>query len=266
MPITAQTTFGDTRIGIDIGGTGIKAGIVDPYSGQLVGSRLHIPTPHPSTPTAITEAISLLVDELSRQASPPPATSPVGVAFPGIIRYGIVRSSANLDEGWLGEDIVRLLAQRLDRPVDVINDADAAGLAEVRHGAAAGLLGTVLVITLGTGIGSALLFRGDLIPNAELGHLEIDGRSAESRTSAVARERHGLSWAEYARRLQRYLSQLEFLFSPDLLVIGGGISARADEYLPSLRLRTPVVPAVLRNDAGIIGAGSHVATTPDLHK
>ncbi|PTT64657.1 polyphosphate--glucose phosphotransferase, partial [Arthrobacter sp. HMWF013] len=214
----------------------------------------HVPTPHPATPKSLAEAVVLVVAELSARPESPEAGSPVGVTFPGIIQHGVVHSAANVDRAWLDTDIDALLTERLGRPVEVNNDADAAGLAEARYGAGAGVAGTVLVITLGTGIGSAFIFDGKLVPNAELGHLEIDGHDAETKASAVTRERDGLSWDEYSVLLQRYFSHVEFLFSPDLFIVGGGISQRADEYLPNLKLRTPIVPAVLRNDAGIIGA------------
>jgi polyphosphate glucokinase len=187
----------------------------------------------------------------------PTRHAPVGVAFPGIIRQGVVHSAANVDDGWLETDIVAFLADRLGRPVEVINDADAAGLAESRYGAGAGITGTILVITLGTGIGSAFISDGQLVPNSELGHLEADGCDAETKASAVARERNGLPWDEYSVVLQRYFSHVEYLLSPELFIVGGGISQRANEFLPQLNLRTPIVPARLFNDAGIIGAAVH---------
>lgn len=241
-------------IGIDIGGTGIKGGIVDPKSGILLSETIRVPTPQPATPEAVTAAVAVVVAELSTSPQAPEARSPVGVTFPGIIQHGVVHSAANVDKSWLHTDIDSLLTAQLSRPVKVINDADAAGLAEARYGAGKGVTGSVLVITLGTGIGSAFIFDGKLVPNAELGHLEIDGFDAETQSSAVARERNGLSWAEYSVLLQRYFSHVEFLFSPELFIVGGGISMRADEYLPRLKLRTPIVPAVLRNEAGIVGA------------
>lgn len=253
-------------IGIDIGGTGIKGGIVDLKRGKLVGDRLRVPTPQPSTPEAVAEAVAHVVAELSKRQDAPSAQSPVGVTFPGIIQHGVVHSTANVDNAWLGLDIDGLLTARLGRPVEVINDADAAGLAEARYGAGEGVKGTVLVITLGTGIGSAFIFDGKLVPNAELGHLEIDGFDAESKASAVARERDGLSWEEYSVLLQRYFSHVEFLFSPELFIVGGGISKRADEYLPRLKLRTPIVPAELKNDAGIVGAAIEIALKHKLAK
>ncbi len=246
-------------IGIDIGGTGIKGGIVDLKKGKLLGERLRIPTPQPATPAAVAEAVASVVAELSARPEAPDADSPVGVTFPGIIQHGVVHSAANVDKSWLNMDIDALLTRRLGRPVEVINDADSAGLAEARFGAGAGVSGTVLVITLGTGIGSAFIFDGKLVPNAELGHLEIDGFDAESKASAVARERDGLSWEEYSVLLQRYFSHVEFLFSPELFIVGGGISKRADEYLPHMKLRTRIVPAELKNDAGIVGAAIEIA-------
>lgn len=246
-------------IGIDVGGTGIKGGIVNLTEGRLLEEPYCVPTPQPATPQAVAEAIDQVVAELSARPEAPVPGSPVGVTFPGIIQHGVVRSAANMDNSWLNTNIDALLTTQLGRPVEVINDADAAGLAEARHGAGAGIAGTVLVITLGTGIGSAFIFNGKLVPNTELGHLEIDGLDAETKASAVARERAGLSWDEYSAALQRYFSHLEFLFSPELLIVGGGISQRAHDYLPNLQLRTPIVPAVLRNEAGIIGAAGNAA-------
>jgi polyphosphate glucokinase len=246
-------------IGIDIGGTGIKGGIVDPRKGKLLGERFRVPTPQPATPEAVADVVAQVVAELSGRPEAPAADSPVGVTFPGIIQHGVVHSAANVDKSWLNTDIDALLTARLGRPVEVINDADAAGLAEARFGAGAGIEGTVLVITLGTGIGSAFIFNGLLVPNAELGHLEIDGFDAETKASAVARERDGLSWEEYSVLLQRYFAHVEFLFSPELFIVGGGISKRADEYLPRLKLRTPIVPAELKNEAGIVGAAVEIA-------
>jgi polyphosphate glucokinase len=246
-------------IGIDIGGTGIKGAVVHPATGALLCETIRIPTPRPATPESVAAAVALVAEELSTCPVSPKAGSPVGVTFPGIIQHGVVRSAANVDKTWLETHIDPLLTARLDRPVKVINDADAAGLAEARYGAGEGVSGSVLVITLGTGIGSAFIFDGKLVPNAELGHLEIDGFDAETKASAVARERDRLSWADYGVKLQRYFSHLEFLFSPELFIVGGGISIRTDEYLPSLNLRTPIVPAVFRNEAGIVGAALHMS-------
>lgn len=253
-------------IGIDIGGTGIKGGIVDLKKGKMIGDRVRFPTPQPSTPESVAEVVAKVVAELTARPDAPDASSPVGVTFPGIIQHGVVHSAANVDKSWLEADIDAMLTARLGRPVEVINDADAAGLAEARFGAGEGIDGTVLVITLGTGIGSAFIFDGKLVPNAELGHLEIDGFDAETKASAVAREREGLSWEQYSVLLQRYFSHLEFLFSPELFIVGGGISKRADEYLPHMKLRTPIVPAELKNDAGIVGAAIEIALKHKLAK
>ncbi|MDN4612037.1 polyphosphate--glucose phosphotransferase [Arthrobacter burdickii] len=248
-----------TVIGVDIGGTGIKGGIVDLEKGVIVGERYRIPTPKPSTPEAVAEVVAQIVAELSSRPEGPAADVPVGVTFPAIIQHGVARSAANVDKSWVNTDVDALFTKVLGRDVHVINDADAAGLAEVRYGAGKGKMGTVLVITLGTGIGSAFIFDGRLVPNAELGHLEIDGYDAETKASAVARERDGIDWDEYAVRLQRYFSHVEFLFSPELFIVGGGISKRSSEYLPSLQLRTPIIPAQLKNHAGIVGGALQAA-------
>ncbi|MEV7648458.1 polyphosphate--glucose phosphotransferase [Arthrobacter sp. NPDC089319] len=243
-----------SAIGIDIGGTGIKGGIVDLKKGNLVGDRIRYDTPRPSTPDAVADVVARIVTELCARPEGPAPDRPVGVTFPAIIRHGVARSAANVDPSWIGTDVDSLLTAKMSRPVQVINDADAAGLAEARYGAGSGVKGTLLVITLGTGIGSAFIFNGKLVPNAELGHLELDGHDAESKASAAAREREGLDWEEYAERLQRYFSHVEFLFSPELFIIGGGISKRSEDFLPLLRLATPIIPAQLRNNAGIVGA------------
>lgn len=255
-----------TVIGIDIGGTGIKGGIVDLKKGKLVGDRYRIDTPQPSTPEAVADVVAQIVEELSGRDGAPDADTPVGVTFPAIIQHGVARSAANVDKSWIDYEVDKAFTKRLGRPVEVINDADAAGLAEVRYGAGEGVKGTVLVITLGTGIGSAFVFDGKLVPNAELGHLEIDGHDAETKASAVAREREGLSWEEYAVLLQRYFEHVEFLFSPELFIVGGGISKRSDEYLPLLKLRAPIIPAKLKNEAGIVGAALQVAIHHKLAK
>ena len=249
----------DAVIGIDIGGTGIKGGIVDLSKGKLIGDRFRIPTPQPATPEAVAGVVGQIVAELSSRPEGPGPDVPVGVTFPAIISHGVARSAANVDDSWVDTDVDALLTKALGRDVQVMNDADAAGLAEARYGAGRGVDGTVLVITLGTGIGSALIYKGLLVPNAELGHLEIDGHDAETKASASARERDGIGWEEYAKRLQRYFSHVEFLFSPDLFVIGGGISKRSEDFLPMLDLRTPMVTANLKNNAGIVGAALQAA-------
>lgn len=261
--VKKQTTV---AIGIDIGGTGIKGGIVNLTTGKLIGDRVRIDTPQPATPAAVAEVVSQIVAELSALDDAPAPDSPVGVTFPAIIHHGVARSAANVDKSWIGTDVDSLLTARLGRPVHVMNDADAAGLAEVRYGAGKGVDGTVLVITLGTGIGSALIHNGVLIPNIELGHLEIDSAVAESKASASARERDDLSWDEYAERLQRFFSHVEFLMSPNLFVIGGGISKRADDYLPKLSINTPIVTASSKNNAGIVGSALQSLISEQLAK
>lgn len=246
-------------IGIDIGGTGIKGGIVNLDKGKLVGERFRIDTPQPATPAAVAKVVGAIVAELMTREDAPDRHAPVGVTFPAIIAHGVARSAANVDKSWVGTDVDSLLTEELGRDVQVMNDADAAGLAEARYGAGKGVKGTVLVITLGTGIGSAFIFNGKLVPNAELGHLEIDGADAETRASASARERDNLGWDEYAKRLQRYFSHVEFLFSPELFIVGGGISKRSEDYLPLLKLQTPIIPAQLQNNAGIVGAALQAA-------
>ncbi|WP_136610131.1 polyphosphate--glucose phosphotransferase [Sinomonas albida] len=253
-------------IGIDIGGTGIKGGIVDLKKGKLVGDRVRIDTPQPAAPEPVAGVVAQIVEDLNSRDDAPSKDLPIGITFPGIIQHGVCHSAANVDKSWIDFEIDKFFTEHLDRPVEVINDADAAGLAEVRYGAGKGVDGTVLVITLGTGIGSAFVFNGQLVPNAELGHLEIDGFDAETKASAVAREREGIGWEDYSVRLQRYFSHVEFLFSPELFIVGGGISKRADEYLPRLKLRTPIVPAELKNEAGIVGAALQVGIHHKLHK
>ncbi|MFI7495024.1 polyphosphate--glucose phosphotransferase [Kocuria sp. M4R2S49] len=254
---TGWSTLHRHHIGVDIGGTLIKYAAVDMADGTLTTPVLQRPTPASATPEALVKQLLLLVQELSVGPGAPHPEASVGVALPAIIRHGVAHSAANIDDAWIGLDVRRFLTERLGRTVHVLNDADAAGLAELRYGAGRGSGGTVLVITLGTGIGSALFVDGKLVPNLELGHLELGGVEVEKRASAAAREREGLDWPEYAERLQKYFAHLEFLFSPDLIVVGGGISARHEDFLPRLRLGTRVVPAELRNAAGIIGAARH---------
>lgn len=244
----------ETGIGVDIGGTGIKGGIVNLKTGELVGERFRIDTPKPATPEAVAVTLKQIVDELMSRPEAPEADTAVGVTFPAIIDAGVALSAANVDKSWVGTNVDALFTEVLGRPVTVINDADAAGLAEARYGAGKGIPGTVLTITLGTGIGSGMVFNGQLVPNFELGHLEIDGYDAESKASASAREREDLGWKDYAKRLQRYFSHVEFLFSPKLFIVGGGISKKAEKFLPYLDLRTEIVPAQLINNAGIAGA------------
>ncbi len=237
--------------GIDIGGSGIKGAPVDLTIGKFADDRLRIPTPTPSTPQAVASVVAQIVQSFGDTSS---GGEPIGVTFPAVIQRGVARSAANVDKSWIGTDVDHLFTAHLGRPVHVVNDADAAGVAEARYGAAKDVQGVVIMATLGTGIGSALLIDGQLVPNTELGHLEIDGHDAETRAADSAREREDLSWEKWAKRLQRYFETVEKLFTPDLFVIGGGVSKKSDKYVPMLSLRTPIVPAQLLNDAGIIGA------------
>ncbi|WP_207346257.1 polyphosphate--glucose phosphotransferase [Arthrobacter sp. E3] len=254
----AKMTPDSLRIGIDIGGTAIKYGVVDTATGTLSRPIAQQRTPQPANPAAIAEAVRAVVADVQSWETAPSQFAAVGVAFPAIIRQGIACSAANISDEWIGQKVEILLEEALQRPVRVINDADAAGLAETTRGAGKGHKGVVLILTLGTGIGSALMIDGKLVPNLELGHLEVGGLKAETTTSAVVRENEGLSWIEYSSRLQRYLSRVEFLFSPDLIIIGGGISVRYEEFLPQILLATPIRPAQLHNSAGVIGAAQIV--------
>lgn len=255
---TDPATGAHTALGIDVGGTGMKGGIVQlgagPGTGQLVGKRYRIPTPRPAVPATVADVLAQITAELDSRPEAPPSSLPVGVDFPAVIQNGVCRTATNIDPSWIGTDVDELFSEHLRRPVTTLNDADAAGLAEVRFGAGQGVAGTVLVITLGTGIGAGLFRDGELVPNLELGTIELDGAIAEQRASAAARERDGLDWPEYAERLQRYFSYVEGIFYPDLFIVGGGISKRPQDYLPRLSLRTPIVPARLQNNAGIVGA------------
>ena len=240
-------------VGIDFGGTGIKGAPVDLDSGEFASERVRIPTPKPATPQAVAAVFAELISHF------PPSTAPVGVTVPGVVRRGIVGSAANIDRSFIGADADAIFTEALSRDVHVVNDADAAGLAEVQYGAAKGQRGLVIVTTLGTGIGSALIFNGVLVPNSELGHLEIDGHNAESRAASSVRTAEGLSYPEWAERLTRYYSTLEKLFSPDLIVVGGGVSKNADEFLPLVKIQTPIIPAKLRNTAGVVGAALYAS-------
>ncbi|WP_026460170.1 polyphosphate--glucose phosphotransferase [Schaalia suimastitidis] len=241
--------------GIDIGGSGIKAAIVDLDSGEFVGDRIRIETPQPATPDAVADVCRQLLEQLDVGAD-----IPVGIAFPAPVLKGVIPFMANLDDSWVGIDVNELMLKHLGRPVAPLNDADAAGIAEVAYGAAKGVKGTIILTTQGTGIGSAIIVDGVLVPNTELGHLEIDGYDAEKRASAGQKTLQDLSWKKWAKRLQRYYSHVEMLFSPDLFVVGGGVSKNHEKFMPLLDLRTPMVPAVLFNTAGIIGAAYWAAT------
>src|SRR3954468_12516082 len=235
--------------GIDIGGSGIKGCPVDLSGGTFAGERVRTPTPTPSTPAAVAGVVSTTVQGFGEESG----TGGIGVTFPAVIQRGVARTAANVDKAWIGTDVEALLREHLGRPVTVVNDADAAGYAEARFGAAKDVQGTVFMATLGTGIGSALIVDGVLVPNTELGHLEVDGKDAETRAADSVRDAEGLSWEQWAKRLTRYFQAVEALLWPDLIVVGGGVSKKADKFLPLLDIRTPIVPAQLRNDGGIIG-------------
>jgi polyphosphate glucokinase len=244
-------------LGIDIGGSGIKGAPVNLVTGEFLEDRYKIATPDKSTPEAVAAVVGKIAE---RFLDTLPSDAPIGVTIPGIVRHGVVQSAANIDKSWMMCPGEKLFSETLGRRVHLVNDADAAGVGELRYGAAKGKDGLVILTTLGTGIGSAILYDGVLVPNAELGHIELDGHDAESRAAASAKEREGLSYEEWAtQRLQPYYAFLEFLFSPDLFVVGGGVSRKPDKFLPYLHLQTPIIPALLKNAAGIIGAASLAA-------
>ncbi|MDO5049933.1 MAG: ROK family protein [Actinomycetaceae bacterium] len=237
--------------GIDIGGSGIKGAIVDLDTGQFATDRVRIPTPQPSTPEAVADTCRELIDQFDL-----PKDMPIGITFPAPVSRNIVLFIANLDESWKGVDVAELMERKLGRKVYAVNDADAAGYAEVVYGAAKGVDGLVIVTTLGTGIGSAMIYNGQLQPNTELGHLEIDGKDAEHRASSGVREKKGWTFEKWAKKLQKFYSHVEMLFTPDLFVVGGGVSKKHDKFLPLLDLNAPIVPAQLLNSAGIVGAAA----------
>jgi polyphosphate glucokinase len=240
----------NVAIGIDIGGTGIKGGLVDVDSGELIGERVRIPTPAGGKPQDIADVTRTVIAELDA-----PAGVAVGVCFPSSIRHGVTMLAANISKKWIGFEAETFFQEQLGRPLKFVNDADAAGFAEVIYGAAKDQAGLVMMTTLGTGIGTAMIYNGVLIPNAELGHLELNGFDAESRASAIVREKENLSYEEWAtKRLQPFYEHVEMLFSPELFIVGGGVSKSYEKFLPYLRLRTPIIPAKLFNRAGILGA------------
>jgi len=240
--------------GIDIGGTGIKGAPVDVAAGKLVADRQKIPTPHPAKPDAVAEVVHQLTTAFGW-------SGPVGITFPGVVTDGDIRTAPNLDPDWIGVDARALLGKAAGSPVKVLNDADAAGVAEMTFGAGVGVRGTVLMLTFGTGIGSALFIDGILVPNTEFGHIEIRGKDAEKRASEHARELHDLSWGKWAGRVEDYMRHMEALLSPDLFIIGGGISKQSEKFVPLLKgIRAKIVPAAMLNDAGIVGAAMATAS------
>jgi polyphosphate glucokinase len=243
----AAPPTGVRGFGVDIGGSGVKGAPVDLATGTLAGARVRLPTPQPSTPDEVVKAVVEIVASFDWRGS-------LGVTVPAVVTHGVTRTAANIDASWIAAEAEVLLREKTGCDVTLVNDADAAGYAETRFGAARDHSGIVLVTTLGTGIGTALIHEGRLVPNTELGHIEIGGEDAEFRASDAARDREDLTWAKWAKRLHRYFRTLEKLFWPDLFVVGGGVSRKADKFLPLLNLQTPIVPAALRNEAGIVGA------------
>ncbi|MFF7353213.1 polyphosphate--glucose phosphotransferase [Streptomyces filipinensis] len=241
--------------GVDIGGSGIKGAPVDLDRGALAQERRKVLTPHPATPDGVAEGVKQVVDHFGW-------TGPVGLTFPGVVTGGAtVRTAANVDRSWIDTDARALFSGKLGGlPVTVVNDADAAGVAEMQFGAGRGRRGTVILLTFGTGIGSAVFTDGVLVPNTELGHLELGGHDAERRASSKAKDDHDLSWQQWARRVQKYLAHVEMLFSPELFVIGGGVSRKSDKFLHFIEgVKAEIVPAQLQNDAGIVGAAMRAA-------
>jgi polyphosphate glucokinase len=234
--------------GIDIGGSGIKGAPVDCATGQLLAERKKIATPHPATPEAVTAVVKELAEEFKW-------TGVTGATFPGVVTNGTVRTAANVDKSWIGTDAAAAFGGAIGTEVTVLNDADAAGVAEITFGAGKGEPGTVLMLTFGTGVGSALFTGGLLVPNTEFGHIEIRGRDAEKRASEHAKEVHGWGWKEWSERVDEYMEHMEALLSPHLIIVGGGISKESEKWVPRLAgVRAPIVPASMHNDAGIVGA------------
>lgn len=239
-------------LGIDIGGTGIKGAPVDVATGQLVTERKKILTPHPATPDAVTAVVKELAAEFDWKG-------PVGATFPGVITNGTVRTAANVDRAWIDTDAAGMFGKAIGSEVTVVNDADAAGIAEMTFGAGKDERGTVLMLTFGTGVGSALFTGGLLVPNTEFGHIEIRGKDAERRASEHAKETHGWGWKDWSHRVEEYMQRMEQLLSPDLIIVGGGISKESEKWVPRITgVRARIVAAVMHNDAGIAGAAMAV--------
>jgi polyphosphate glucokinase len=235
-------------LGIDIGGTGIKGAPVDLATGQLVTDRKKLATPHPATPEAVTEVVKEVAQSFGW-------TGVVGATFPGVVVNGTIRTAANVDKSWIGTDAAGLFGKAIGTDVAVLNDADAAGIAEMTFGAGVGVQGTVLMLTFGTGVGSALFVDGVLVPNTEFGHIEIRGKDAEKRASERGKTDHGWGWKDWTERVSEYLQHIEALLSPGLIIVGGGISKESEKWVPLLTgIQAKIVPAALHNDAGIVGA------------
>jgi polyphosphate glucokinase len=249
----AQASIGRLAIGIDVGGSGIKAAVVDIDAGRFVSERLRVATPNPATPDAVIASIGRLTRRLAR-ASHLGAATPVGVGLPGVTLDNTLKSAANIDAGWIDFPVVERMHKATGRSVSIVNDADAAGIAEMRFGVGRDQPGVVIFLTLGTGVGSGVFVDGTLVPNTEFGQMEIRGRPAERRSASAARVRRGLSWKAWSQDLDEHLHRIDELMWPNLMILGGGVSKNSDKFIPRLTVRCPVVPARLRNDAGIIGA------------
>jgi polyphosphate glucokinase len=245
-------------LGIDIGGTGIKAAPVDVATGTLLADRKKIATPQPSTPKAVAEVVRELTEAFGW-------TGITGATFPGVVTRGTVRTAANLDKSWIGTDAAALFRKVTGNDLAMLNDADAAGVAEMTFGAGNGERGTVVMVTFGTGIGSALFTGGRLVPNTEFGHIEIRGKDAETRASERGKQEHGWGWKEWAQRVDEYLQYIEAMLSPDLIIAGGGVSKESEKWVPLLtNVRARIVPATLLNDAGIVGAAMAAAGMAEI--
>ncbi len=237
----------EVAFGVDIGGSGIKGAMVDLRTGDFVDARIKIPTPSPATPDAVADTVRTIVDRAQW-------AGPVGITLPSVVRGGVVRTAANIDPSWIGVPATAHFSDALGLDCTVLNDADAAGIAEDRYGAASDVDGAVMLLTFGTGIGSALLNRGVLVPNTEFGHLEVDGKEAEHRAASSVRTRKNLSWKHWSAEVSRVLVAIERLVYPDVFIVGGGISQDSDKWVPRLTNATPVRVATLHNRAGIVGA------------
>jgi polyphosphate glucokinase len=239
-------------LGVDVGGSGIKAAVVDAAEGRFVGERLRLDTPRPATPAAVVQVVREMASVMDHHG-------PVGIGVPAPVLGGVTTLAANIDPAWVGAPAQRMFADALGRPVALLNDADAAGVGEAAFGAARGVRGVVLMLTLGTGIGSALIHDGRVVPNTELGHIQVRGRDAEHRAAAAVRDARKLSWPEWAGHLSEVLQVYDALFWPDLIVLGGGVSRKAGKFMHLLDVRAPVRAATLENRAGIIGAATFAA-------
>lgn len=252
-PTLKLGSMSEPVLGIDIGGSGIKANLVDVDLGDPLGQRLKVETPQPATPEAVARVVVELVDRFA-------ASGPIGCTFPAVVRHGVALTAANVDSAWIGTDVAALFGEALGRHVVVVNDADAAGLAEMSFGSGRNREGVVICLTFGTGIGSALFTHGVLVPNTEFGHLSFKGYdSVEQWAAASARDRENLSWSEWGKRVDTFLRHLETIFSPDLIILGGGVSRKFDKFEPELSTHCEVKPAMLRNEAGIVGAAMAAA-------